>query len=178
MSAPTDLSDGLSTEELFRNHDGLTYNDFIILPGYIHFPSDDVSLTSKLTKQIRIRTPFVSSPMDTVTESKMASMIDRFSFFFSKENFLYPLVAMALNGGVGIIHHNCSVEYQVSEVRRVKRYDQGFINDPLILSPTHTVADVYAIKQVHGFSGKRIRQSIKSIVRLFRNSCNRNGQNQ
>lgn len=87
MSAPTDLSDGLSTEELFRNHDGLTYNDFIILPGYIHFPSDDVSLTSKLTKQIRIRTPFVSSPMDTVTESKMASMIDRFSFFFQKRIF-------------------------------------------------------------------------------------------
>ena len=85
---------------------------------------------------------------------------------------------MALNGGVGIIHHNCSVDYQVSEVRRVKRYDQGFINDPLILSPTHTVADVYAIKQVHGFSGKRIRQSIESIVRLFRNSCDGNGQNQ
>ena len=76
-------SDGLTTEELFQNHDGLTYNDFIILPGYIHFPSDHVSLTSKLTKQLRIRTPFVSSPMDTVTESKMASKIDRSSIFFS-----------------------------------------------------------------------------------------------
>ena len=87
MSAPIDLSDGLTTEELFRNHDGLTYNDFIILPGYIHFPSDNVSLTSKLTKKIHIRTPFISSPMDTVTESKMASMIDRFSFFFFRREF-------------------------------------------------------------------------------------------
>lgn len=74
MSTPPDLSDGLTIEELFRNHDGLTYNDFIILPGFIHFPSDNVSLTSKLTKKFQIRTPFVSSPMDTVTESKMASM--------------------------------------------------------------------------------------------------------
>jgi len=73
MSDEENLSDGLTMKELFQNHDGLTYNDFIILPGYIHFSSDDVSLTSKLTKQIKIKTPFVSSPMDTVTESTMAS---------------------------------------------------------------------------------------------------------
>jgi len=73
MSDEENRSDGLTMKELFQNHDGLTYNDFIILPGYIHFSSDDVSLTSKLTKQIQIKTPFVSSPMDTVTESTMAS---------------------------------------------------------------------------------------------------------
>lgn len=66
---------------------------------------------------------------------------------------------MALNGGIGIIHHNCSIEYQVGEVRRVKRYEQGFITDPLILGPTRTVADVYAIKKLHGFSGRQTKEN-------------------
>jgi IMP dehydrogenase len=69
------LSDGLTIKQLFQSNDGLTYNDFIILPGYIHFSSDNVSLASKLTKKITIKTPFVSSPMDTVSESPMASKI-------------------------------------------------------------------------------------------------------
>lgn len=67
------VADGLTIKELFRNNDGLTYNDFIILPGYIDFPSDSVSLKARLTKNITIKTPFVSSPMDTVSESTMAS---------------------------------------------------------------------------------------------------------
>ena len=67
------LADGLTIKELFRNNDGLTYNDFIILPGFICFPSDTVSLASRLTKKLSIKTPFISSPMDTVSESRMAS---------------------------------------------------------------------------------------------------------
>jgi hypothetical protein len=69
------ITDGLAIKELFQNHDGLTYNDFIILPGYIDFSSDNVSLQSKLTKSLNIKTPFISSPMDTVTESSMASKL-------------------------------------------------------------------------------------------------------
>ncbi len=82
------LSDGLTINELFQDHDGLTYNDFIVLPGYIHFPSDHISLTSKLTRKITIQTPFVSSPMDTVSESKMASKNKK--NFLSKKSF-FPL---------------------------------------------------------------------------------------
>lgn len=67
------LTDGLSLQQLFEKNDGITYNDFIILPGFINFSSDNVSLQSKVTKSITIKTPFLSSPMDTVTESAMAS---------------------------------------------------------------------------------------------------------
>lgn len=97
---PSRPVDGLSAEQIFNNGDGLTYNDFIILPGYIDFAADEVDLRSPLTKTISLKTPFVSSPMDTVTESDMA-------------------ISMALIGGIGIIHHNCSPEYQAEEVKKV-----------------------------------------------------------
>src|SRR4051812_29345955 len=108
--------DGLSARELFRRGRGIAYDDFIILPGHIDFHFQEVELSSRFSRRIELRMPFVSSPMDTVTEHRMA-------------------IALALQGGIGVIHYNNSVTEQAAEVRRVKRFENGFITEPVCLSP-------------------------------------------
>lgn len=143
-----DMRDGITVQELMQPGVGLTYNDFLLLPGYIDFTADQVDLSSPLTKSITLSSPFVSSPMDTVTESDMA-------------------IAMALTGGVGIIHHNCTAEFQANEIRKVKKFEQGFITDPIVFNPAQTVGDVLEIRNKHGFSGIPITDSGKIGGRLL-----------
>ncbi|KAG9003309.1 inosine-5'-monophosphate dehydrogenase [Tulasnella sp. 427] len=134
--ASYDRKDGLSVQELLdsQTHGGLTYNDFLLLPGKIDFPASDVVTESRITRNVTLKTPFISSPMDTVTEKEMA-------------------IHMALLGGIGVIHHNQTPEDQASMVRTVKRHENGFINDPVVLSPEHHVSDVLDVKLRLGFCG-------------------------
>jgi IMP dehydrogenase len=135
-----DKRDGSAAYELFTSGQGVAYNDFIILPGYIDFGPDEVDFTTRLTRGLTIKRPLVSSPMDTVTESETA-------------------IALALHGGIGIIHYNNTVEEQAEEVRRVKRFENGFITDPVVLTPEHRISDVDAIRERYGFSGVPLTRS-------------------
>lgn len=103
------------------------------MPGHIGFGLADVDISSQLTRNIKLQAPFVSSPMDTVTEHKMAIM-------------------MALQGGIGIIHSNMSAAEQAAEVTLVKKFKNGFITDPICLSPETTAEEIFAIKNRKGFS--------------------------
>ena len=100
--------DGFNAEHIFDRRTGYAYDDLIILPGYIDFPVSSINLKSKLTKNIELNIPIVSSPMDTVTEYKMA-------------------IAMALQGGIGIIHCNNNVYEQVEHIKKV------FSSHPIVI---------------------------------------------
>lgn len=143
-------AEGWSGEQIFHKNAGkvaYTYDDLIMLPAHIHFGLDDIDITSRLTKKITLKTPFVSSPMDTVTEAKMA-------------------IAMALMGGIGIVHSNFDASAQATEVRKVKKFKNGFIMDPVCLSPDHTVEDVVRIKRTLGYSGIPITENGRMGGRL------------
>ncbi|KAI3617482.1 hypothetical protein CBS9595_003391 [Malassezia furfur] len=134
--------DGLSISELIdsRTHGGLTYNDFLVLPGYIDFPASKVDLRTRVTRNVVLNTPFLSSPMDTVTEVDMA-------------------ITIALMGGMGVIHNNMPASEQAAMVRKVKTFENGFIHEPMVLSPNETVGDVLEIKERLGFAGIPITEN-------------------
>ena len=100
---------------------GLTFDDVLLEPGYSEVVPADVDVRTQLTRNIALNIPILSSPMDTVTESELA-------------------IALAQEGGIGIIHKNLSIEQQALEVDKVKRSENGIITDPVTLPPDATVA--------------------------------------
>lgn len=124
--------DGLSGSDVFKHSTtAYTYDDIQALPG--HYWSGPVDLSSRVTRKLVVKIPMVSSPMDTVTEHRMA-------------------IAVAQSGGLGVIHNNNEVSEQVDEVLRVKRFRNGFIVDPITLGPDSVISEVDAIHARHGFS--------------------------
>jgi IMP dehydrogenase len=109
-----------------------TFNDVLLVPQYSEVLPGEVNLDSLFSRNIKLRLPLVSAPMDTVTEHEMA-------------------IALALSGGIGIIHKNLSIEAQAREVELVKRFENGFIAQPVTVTADATVADVYLIRTEKGY---------------------------
>lgn len=112
----------------------LTFDDVLLVPAYSEVLPRDTSLVSQFTRDISLNIPLVSAAMDTVTESRLA-------------------IAMAQEGGIGIIHKNLSADAQAYEVARVKRHEFGIVIDPITVTPTMTVRDAIDLQRQHGFSG-------------------------
>lgn len=114
--------------------EALTFDDVLLVPGYSEVLPKEVSLQTRLTKGIQLNIPLVSAAMDTVTESRLA-------------------IAMAQEGGIGIVHKNLTVEEQAEEVRKVKKYEAGVVSDPITCSSDMTVGELRAMAAQLGFSG-------------------------
>ena len=129
---------------------GLTYDDVLLVPNYSEVLPRDVDLSSKVTRNIELKTPIISAAMDTVTESAMA-------------------IAIAQEGGIGVIHKNMTVEQQAIEVRKVKRAESGMILDPVTLLKDATVADAKAMMAEFKIGGVPVINEAKNLIGIITN---------
>ncbi len=129
--------------------EGITFDDVLLVPAYSEVIPNQVDLTTYLTKKIKLNIPLMSAGMDTVTEYRMA-------------------IAMARQGGIGIIHKNMSIEAQAEEVDKVKRSENGVITDPFYLSPEHTLKDADELMAKFRISGVPITEG-KKLVGIITN---------
>lgn len=125
-------------------YEGITFDDVLLEPSYSEVIPNEIDITTHLTKSIKLNIPMMSAGMDTVTEHRMA-------------------IAMARQGGIGIIHKNMSIEAQAEEVDKVKRSENGVITDPFSLSPEHTLQDAENLMQKFRISGVPITEGRKLV---------------
>ncbi|WP_353093131.1 IMP dehydrogenase [Tissierella praeacuta] len=130
--------------------EGLTFDDVLLLPGKSEVLPKETHISTYLTKNIKLNIPLMSAGMDTVTESKMA-------------------IAMAREGGIGIIHKNMTIEQQAMEVDKVKRSEHGVITDPFFLSPHHSVSDALELMERYHISGVPITDEDGKLVGIITN---------
>jgi IMP dehydrogenase len=122
----------------------LTFDDVLLVPAYSAVLPRDTSLATQLTRNIRLNLPLVSAPMDTVTEAGLA-------------------IALAQEGGIGIIHKNLTPELQAAEAAKVKRHEAGVVRDPVTIAPNMTVRDVLALTRTHKISGLPVVEGHKVV---------------
>ena len=122
----------------------LTFDDVLLVPAHSNVLPKNVSLKTQLTKDISLNIPLVSAAMDTVTESNLA-------------------IALAEEGGLGIIHKNLTPKNQASHVAKVKRFESGVVNDPITIGPNMSVDEVMSITRKHKFSGLPVIEDMKVV---------------
>ena len=122
----------------------LTFDDVLLVPAFSQVLPRDTRLVTQLTRGIQLNIPLVSAAMDTVTESRLA-------------------IAMAQEGGIGIVHKNLSADEQAREVARVKRHEFGIVIDPVTVTPTMKVRDAIALQRQHGISGLPVVEGGKLV---------------
>ncbi len=127
----------------------LTFDDVLLVPAFSQVLPRDTSLATSLSRNITLNLPLVSAAMDTVTEARLA-------------------IAIAQEGGIGIVHKNLTPRQQAAEVARVKRYESGLLRDPITVSPETTVREVSELQRQHGFSGFPVLRG-KTVVGIVTN---------
>jgi len=137
-------------KNILYQQDGLTYDDVLLIPAYSDILPREVDTSTQFTRNIRLNIPIVSAAMDTVTESKMA-------------------IAIAQEGGIGVIHKNMSVESQAKEVKKVKRAENGMIIDPITLNENATIADAKQIMSEYKIGGIPIVNKANELVGILTN---------
>ena len=136
-----------ANSEIFE---GLTFDDVLLVPAHSDVRPRDVDVSTWFTRDIRLRTPIVSSAMDTVTESELA-------------------IAMARSGGIGVIHKNMTIEKQCAQVRRVKRAENGMIYDPVTISPDATVGQALGMMAKHHVGGIPVVDEANHLIGIVTN---------
>ncbi|MEP7144276.1 MAG: IMP dehydrogenase, partial [Ferruginibacter sp.] len=130
--------------------EGLTFDDVLLMPAYSQVLPREVDISTKLTKSITLNVPMLSAAMDTVTEAALA-------------------IALAREGGLGILHKNMSIEHQADQVRKVKRSENGLILDPLTLSPDATIGEAIRMMRENKIGGIPIVDATDKLVGILTN---------